>query len=275
MCGQCTHVRGRRRLAGHAGASVRRQRRALAGRGAAGERRRQGAGLRAGWCCVNDLSLAWAEDLVAGYRTGDLTPEDATAAALAAIERHDAEVNAFVLVDRDRALSMAREATDRWRAGAPLSPVDGIPMSIKDILLTRGWPTLRGSALIDEAGPWEVDAPAVARLRAAGAVFLGKNTTPEFAWKGVTDSLRNGATGNPWGAELTAGGCGGSAAAAVGLGMGTWPVGTDGGGTVRIPASFTGTVALKPTFGRIPLYPPSPYGTLAHAGPMTRGVRDA
>ena len=224
---------------------------------------------------MNDLSLASAEDLVAGYRTGDLTPEDATAAALAAIERHDAEVNAFVLVDRDRALSMAREATDRWRAGAPLSPVDGIPMSIKDILLTRGWPTLRGSALIDEAGPWEVDAPAVARLRAAGAVFLGKNTTPEFAWKGVTDSLRHGATGNPWGAELTAGGSSGGAAAAVGLGMGTWSVGTDGGGSVRIPASFTGTVALKPTFGRIPLYPPSPYGTLAHAGPMTRGVRDA
>jgi aspartyl-tRNA(Asn)/glutamyl-tRNA(Gln) amidotransferase subunit A len=115
----------------------------------------------------------------------------------------------------------------------------------------------------------------VARLRDGGSVFLGKNTTPEFAWKGVTDSIRHGATGNPWGADLTSGGSSGGAATAVGLGMGAWSVGTDGGGSVRIPASFTGTVALKPTFGRVPIYPPSPYGTLSHAGPMTRTVTDA
>ncbi len=148
-------------------------------------------------------------------------------------------------------------------------------MTVKDLFLTRGWPTLRGSHLIDAAGPWDEDAPAVARLRESGAVVLGKTTTPEFGWKGVTDSRRHGVTGNPWGADLTSGGSSGGSAAAVGLGMGAWSIGTDGGGSVRIPASFTGTTALKPTFGRVPMYPPSPYGTLAHGGPMTRSVADA
>lgn len=221
------------------------------------------------------LSLWSAEDLTAGFRAGDVTPEDAAAAALAAIAEHDEAVNAMVLVDEEGALAAARASTQRWAAGEPLGPVDGVPMTIKDMLLTRDWPTLRGSDLIAVDGPWDVDAPTVARLREGGAVFLGKNTTPEFAWKGVTDSLRHGATGNPWGADLTSGGSSGGAATAVGLGMGTWSVGTDGGGSVRIPAAFTGTVALKPTFGRIPIFPPSAYGTLSHAGPMTRTVRDA
>jgi aspartyl-tRNA(Asn)/glutamyl-tRNA(Gln) amidotransferase subunit A len=224
---------------------------------------------------LTDLSMMSAEYLVAGYRAGDFTPEDATRASLDAIAAHESDVNAFVIVEEETAVAMARAATHRWQAGQPVGPADGVPASIKDMLLTRGWPTLRGSTLVDESGPWEVDAPSVARLRESGSVFLGKNTTPEFAWKGVTDSIRHGATGNPWGADLTSGGSSGGAATAVGLGMGTWSVGTDGGGSVRIPASFTGTVALKPTFGRIPIYPPSPYGTLSHAGPMTRTVRDA
>ncbi|HWM01127.1 MAG TPA: amidase [Actinophytocola sp.] len=224
---------------------------------------------------MTDLSLMSAIQLVDGYRSGEFTPEDAARAALDAIRAHDGEVNAFVLVDEQAALAQARASTRRWQAGNPIGPADGVPASIKDMLLTRGWPTLRGSTLVEESQPWDVDAPAVARLRESGAVLLGKNTTPEFAWKGVTDSIRHGATGNPWGAHLTSGGSSGGAATAVGLGMGTWSVGTDGGGSVRIPASFTGTVALKPTFGRIPIYPPSPYGTLSHAGPMTRTVTDA
>ncbi|QDO90426.1 amidase [Ornithinimicrobium ciconiae] len=222
-----------------------------------------------------DLSLCSAEELASGFRVGEFTPEDAARAALAAIAVHNDTVNAMVLVDEDGALTAARESTQRWARGTPLSPTDGVPMTIKDLFLTSGWPTLRGSTLTDQDGPWETDAPSVARLREAGAVLLGKNTTPEFGWKGVTDSIRQGATGNPWGAGLTSGGSSGGAATAVGLGMGTWSIGTDGGGSVRIPASFTGTVALKPTFGRIPLFPPSPYGTLSHAGPMTRTVRDA
>jgi aspartyl-tRNA(Asn)/glutamyl-tRNA(Gln) amidotransferase subunit A len=224
---------------------------------------------------MTDLSMLGAAELVAGYRSGRFTPLEATRAALDAIALHDRRVNAFVLVDEEVALGMAADSTARYAAGETLGPADGIPVSIKDMFLTTGWPTLRGSTLSDAAGPWDEDGPAVARLRESGTVFLGKTTLPEFAWKGVTDSERHGVTGNPWGAELTSGGSSGGSATAVGLGMGTWSVGTDGGGSVRIPASFTGTVAFKPTYGLVPMYPSSPYGTLAHAGPMTRTVGDA
>ncbi|QDP97197.1 amidase [Microlunatus elymi] len=224
---------------------------------------------------MTELSMITATELVAGYRGGQLSPVEATDAALTAIERFQPAVNAFVLVDPDGARTAARASERRWHSGRPLGPLDGVPMSIKDIFLTRGWPTLRGSRLLDASGPWDEDAPAVARLRESGAVFLGKTTTPEFAWKGVTDSARYGATGNPWDARRHAGGSSGGSAAAVGLGMGTVSIGTDGGGSVRIPASFTGTTAMKPTYGLIPLYPPSPFGTLSHAGPMTRTVADA
>lgn len=224
---------------------------------------------------ADDLTRWDATELVANYRNGVLSPVEATRTALEAISTYEPLVNAFVRVDEDGAMEAARASEHRWRAGEPLGTADGVPTSIKDILLQRAVPTLRGSHLIDETGPWREDAPAVARLRESGAVFLGKTTTPEFSWKAVTDSPRFGATGNPWGAGLTPGGSSGGSATAVGLGMGAWSVGTDGGGSVRIPASFTGTVALKPTYGRIPLWPASPFGTLSHAGPMTRSVRDA
>ncbi|WP_152364562.1 amidase [Microlunatus speluncae] len=224
---------------------------------------------------MTDLSMLSATELVAGYRSGDFTPVDATLAALAAIEAHDRAVNAFVLVDPERALTAAEWSARRYAAGAPTGPGDGVPTSIKDMFLTEDWPTRRGSALIPADGPWLDSAPPVARLREAGAVLLGKTTTPEFGWKGVTDSRAFGATGNPWDPALTAGGSSGGSAAAVCLGMGAWSIGTDGGGSVRIPASFTGTVALKPTYGLVPIYPPSPFGTLSHAGPMTRTVTDA
>jgi aspartyl-tRNA(Asn)/glutamyl-tRNA(Gln) amidotransferase subunit A len=224
---------------------------------------------------VTELELLPATELAAGYRSGRISPVEATRAALDAIAAYDPAVHAFVLVDADGALAAARESERRWRAGRPLGPFDGVPASIKDVLLTAGWPTLRGTLLIDAAGPWPDDAPAVARLRESGSVFLGKTATPEFAWKGVTDSRRHGPTGNPWNPALTSGGSSGGAATAVGLGMGAWSVGTDGGGSVRIPAAFTGTVALKPTYGLVPIHPPSPFGTLSHAGPMTRTVRDA
>ncbi len=215
-----------------------------------------------------------AAELVRGYRTKTISPVEATQEALAAIDAYDGAVNAYVLVDPEGALAAARASEARWHAGQPLGPGDGLPTSIKDALWTRGWPTLRGSWLIDEAGPWDEDAPCTARLRETGAVLLGKTTTPEYSWKGVTDSARFGLTGNPWDPTKTAGGSSGGSAAAVALGMGVWSVGTDAGGSVRIPAGFTGTVALKPTYGLIPHYPPSPFGTLAHPGPMTRTVVD-
>ena len=130
---------------------------------------------------MTDLSMMSAIQLVDGYRGGEFSPEDAARAALDAIQAHDGQVNAFVLVDEQAALAQARASTRRWQAGNPLGPADGVPASIKDMLLTRGWPTLRGSTLVDESQPWNVDAPAVARLRESGSVFLGKNTTPEFA----------------------------------------------------------------------------------------------
>ena len=215
-----------------------------------------------------------AVELLAGYRDGSFTPLEATRDVLAAIDSGNDAVNAFVLVDHDSALEDAERSSERWSRGEPLGPGDGVPTSIKDIFFTEGWPTLRGTWLIDEAGPWDQDAPCTARLRETGAVLLGKTTAPEFAWKGVTDSLRHGSTGNPWNPDLTSGGSSGGSATAVGLGMGPWSVGTDGGGSVRIPASFTGTVALKPTYGLVPMFPASPFGTLAHAGPMTRTVSD-
>jgi aspartyl-tRNA(Asn)/glutamyl-tRNA(Gln) amidotransferase subunit A len=216
-----------------------------------------------------------ATELLAAYRSGELSPVEATESALERIERHDPEVNAFCLVDADAALASAKASAERWGRREPLGALDGVPISIKDILLTRGWPTLRGSRTVDPAGPWEVDGPHVARVREQGAVLLGKTTTPELGWKGVTDNPLTGVTRNPWDPTRTAGGSSGGSAAAVLLGMGPLSLGTDGGGSVRIPAAFTGTTALKPTYGRVPHYPPSPFGTLAHVGPMTRSAADA
>lgn len=175
----------------------------------------------------------------------------------------------------DEALAQARESTERWRRGEPKGLVDGVPTTVKDIILLRGAPTLKGSKTIAENGRWDEDAPSVARLREHGAVFLGKTTTPEFGWKGVTDSPQSGTTRNPYDPTRTAGGSSGGAAAAVALGAGHLALGTDGGGSVRIPAAFCGIFALKPTYGRVPLYPASAFGTLAHVGPMTRDAADA
>ncbi|MGH3355342.1 MAG: amidase [Nocardioidaceae bacterium] len=221
-----------------------------------------------------DLADWSATDLVSAYSRREVSPVETTRAVLARIEAADREVNAYCLVDADSALAQARASEARWAGGSPQGVVDGVPASVKDLFLTRGWPTLRGSKAIDPDQPWEEEAPAVARLRESGAVLVGKTTTPELGWKGVTDSPLTGITRNPWDTTRTAGGSSGGAGAAVALGMAPLAVGTDGGGSVRIPGSFCGVVALKPTYGRIPHYPASPYGTLAHAGPMTSTVDD-
>ncbi|HVV19698.1 MAG TPA: amidase [Pseudonocardiaceae bacterium] len=216
-----------------------------------------------------------ATELLAGYRTGALSPVEACDAVLARIEDVDPVLNAFCLVDADGARKLAAESARRWARGEPGGPLDGVPVSIKDVLLTRGWPTLRGSRAIDPDQPWQADSPVVERLRVAGAVPVGKTTTPELAWKAVTDSPLTGITRNPWDPTRTPGGSSGGAAAAVATGMAPLALGTDGGGSVRIPAAFTGTFTLKPTYGLVPHFPASAFGTLAHTGPMTRTVADA
>jgi aspartyl-tRNA(Asn)/glutamyl-tRNA(Gln) amidotransferase subunit A len=152
--------------------------------------------------------------------------------------------------------------------------LDGVPVGIKDLMLTKGWPTLRGSRTIDPDQPWTDDAPAVARLREHGAVLLGKTTTPEYGWKGVTDSPLTGITRNPWNLDRTPGGSSGGASAALAAGFCPLATGTDGGGSIRIPASFAGVAGLKPSFGRVPAWPSSPFGTVAHVGPMARTIAD-
>jgi aspartyl-tRNA(Asn)/glutamyl-tRNA(Gln) amidotransferase subunit A len=222
-----------------------------------------------------DLAFASATELVELYRTGKVSPVEVTQAVLDRIERVQARLNAFVLVDHEGALEAARESERRWRMGEPRGLIDGVPTSVKDLVLTKGWPTLKGSLTIDPAQPWDEDAPAVARLREHGAVLLGKTTTPEFGHKGVTDSPLTGITRNPWNPDLTPGGSSGGASAALAAGLGQLAIGTDGGGSIRIPASFAGIFGLKPNFGRVPAYPLSPFGTVAHLGPMARTVADA
>jgi aspartyl-tRNA(Asn)/glutamyl-tRNA(Gln) amidotransferase subunit A len=216
-----------------------------------------------------------AAELLALYRAKRLSPLEATRAVLERIERLNPVLNAFCLVDAGAAIASAKESEGRWIKGAPMGALDGVPVSIKDLILARGWPTLRGSKTIDPKGPWDDDAPAVARLREAGAVLLGKTTTPEFGWKGVTDSPLTGITRNPWNPAKTPGGSSGGAAAAVASGMGPLAVGTDGGGSIRIPCAFAGLFGIKPAFGRVPAWPPSPMGTVAHVGPIARSVADA
>ena len=224
---------------------------------------------------TDKLNTLSATRLVELYRAKQVSPVEVAKATLAAIERHNPALNAYCLVDPEAAITAAQESEQRWSKGTPLGPVDGVPTSIKDLVLTKGWPTRRGSRLVDPNQPWTEDAPCVARLRESGAVLLGKTTTPEFGWKGVTDSPLMGITRNPWNPEMTTGGSSGGAAAAAASHLGALHIGTDGGGSIRIPASFSGIVGFKQSFGRVPAYPLSPFGTLANAGPMTRTVADA
>jgi len=222
-----------------------------------------------------DLADCTAHELASLYAARRASPVEATQAVLARIDQLNPQLNAFCLVASDDALAAARASQARWDAQGALSPLDGVPVSIKDLILARGWPTRRGSLTVDPAQPWDVDAPATARLREAGAVLIGKTTTPEFGCKGETNSLLTGITRNPWHTARTSGGSSGGAAAAVASGMGPLALGTDGAGSVRIPAALCGSFGLKPSFGRVPAYPLSPFGSVAHLGPLTMDVRDA
>jgi aspartyl-tRNA(Asn)/glutamyl-tRNA(Gln) amidotransferase subunit A len=226
-----------------------------------------------------DLTQCTAKQLLGLYRSGQASPVEATQAVLERIARLNPLLNAFCWVDETAAMASAHLSEARWQAhrhsGAAVLPLDGVPLSIKDLILTQGWPTLRGSKTVNPDQPWEADAPVTARLREAGAVLLGKTTTPEFGCKGETNSLLTGISRNPWNPARTPGGSSGGASAAVSAGLGPLAIGTDGAGSVRIPAAFCGNVGLKPSFGRVPAYPLSPFGSVAHLGPHAMTVEDA
>ena len=223
---------------------------------------------------ATDLTQCTATELLDLYQRGEASPVEATQAVLERIDKLNPVLNAFCFLAADEALDAARASELRWHRGKPTGPLDGVPTSIKDLVLTKGWPTLRGSHTVDPNQPWDIDAPATARLREAGAVLIGKTTTPEFGCKGETNSPLTGITRNPWDTTKTPGGSSGGTAVAVAAGMGPLSIGSDGAGSVRIPAAFCGNFGLKPSFGRVPAFPLSPFGTVSHLGPHTMSVAD-
>jgi len=224
----------------------------------------------------DSLNVAGAAELLDLYRRKALSPLEVARAQLDRIAHLQPVLNAFQVIDPDTTLAMARDSEERWRRGAPRGPLDGLPVTLKDMVLTKGWPTLRGSRTVDPDQAWDEDSPCVARLREAGAVFLGKTTTPEFGWKAITTAPLFGVTRSPWDPARTPGGSSGGAGAALAAGIGTLAHGGDAGGSIRIPASYCGLFGLKPSFGRVPHAPQdSPFATIVSQGPLARSVIDA
>ncbi len=213
--------------------------------------------------------------LLEAYRRREVSPVEVIDQQLGLIDRVEPAVNAFVSVHADEARAAALASAERWVAGRPMGDLDGVPVSVKDIVAMAGYPTSEGSTTGSPV-PSTEDTPSVARLREAGAVFLGKTTTSEFGWKGMTDTPRFGVTRNPWNLDHTPGGSSGGAGASMAAGIGAVAHGTDGGGSVRLPSSYCGLVGLKPTFGRVPQTPTeSTFTTLVSTGPLARSVEDA
>lgn len=210
--------------------------------------------------------------LQAAYRAG-LRPGEVLAQLFAAIEGDARGLNAFCLLDRASAEREAEASERRWREGRPLSALDGVPVSVKDLLNVAGWPTRRGSLSGSDA-PVAQDAPSVAALRAGGALLFGKTTTTEFGWTVGSSNPHSGTTRNPVNLGHEIGGSSSGAAAQVAAGWGPLALGSDAGGSVRLPASWSGTVGFKPSFGAIALAPASAFAEFAHLGTFTRSVAD-
>lgn len=222
---------------------------------------------------MSDPALLSAEEMLALYATHRLSPVEVLQSVTERVARLNPALNAFAVMN-PKALDAAADSAGRWRAGRPIGPLDGVPVTIKDLIDVAGFPTRRGSRTTDPA-PQPDDAPLVMGLKAAGAVIVGKTTTTEFGWKSPGDCPLHGITRNPWNIAHTPGGSSSGAGAAGAAGFGPLHVGTDAGGSIRIPAAWSGLVGLKPTFGRIPQWPASAFPGVACAGPMTRTVRDA
>jgi len=220
-----------------------------------------------------DPALMEAEQLLALYARRALSPVEALKAVMERVARMNPWVNAFAAMN-PRALAQAGESEARWAAGRPMGALDGVPATVKDLLNLTGFPTRRGSRTTD-ATPATEDAPAVLGLKQAGAVILGKTTTTEFGWKSPGDCPLHGITRNPWNRERTPGGSSSGAGAAAAACFGPLHIGTDAGGSIRIPAAYCGVVGVKPSFGRVPQWPLGAFASVAVAGPMARSVRDA
>jgi len=224
---------------------------------------------------TTDLCFTPGVGLAELIRRRALSPVEITRTVLERIERINPHLGAYVAVHAERALGEARAAERAVMTGAPLGPLHGVPISIKDNLWTAGERVSYGSRLLSDFVAQE-DAPSVGRLRAAGAIFVGRTNLPEFAWRGSTDNRLFGESRNPWDLSKTPGGSTGGGAAAVAAGLAPLALGSDGAGSIRIPAAFCGLVGFKPTFGRVPMYPAAGGNELvAHVCPLARTVRDA
>jgi aspartyl-tRNA(Asn)/glutamyl-tRNA(Gln) amidotransferase subunit A len=220
-----------------------------------------------------DPALMSAETLLGLYARRALSPVEALQAVTERIARLNPQVNAFAVLN-PRAAAEAGESEARWMAGRPRGPLDGVPVTVKDLMDLAGFPTRRGSRLTDPR-PAAQDSPVPLSLKEAGAVILGKTTTTEFGWKTPGDCPLHGITRNPWNLARTPGGSSSGAGAAAAAGFGPLHVGTDAGGSIRIPAAYCGIVGVKPTYGRVPQWPHGAFAAVAVAGPMARTVRDA
>jgi aspartyl-tRNA(Asn)/glutamyl-tRNA(Gln) amidotransferase subunit A len=221
-----------------------------------------------------DLCYTSATELARLVRTKALSPVELMQAVLDRIARLNPVVNAFCTLTPEAAMADARAAEQAVMTGGRLGPLHGLPFSIKDLALTKGVRTMSGSFIFEHRVP-DVDPPFVRRLRDAGGIFIGKTTTPEFGWKGVGDSPLTGITRNPWNTAMTTGGSSAGAGAAAAAGLGPLHQGSDGAGSIRIPAGFCGIYGIKPSYGRVPMYPLSNNDSSTHIGPMTRTVADA
>ena len=215
----------------------------------------------------DELNWLSAREMTRRFAAGELSPVDVLEATLAQLHRVNPALNAICLLDEPQGRRLAAEAADRWRRGAPLGPLDGVPVAIKDTAHVAGWPTRIGSHTTPTA-PSTEDTPGVARLREAGAVFFCKTTTPEFGWKGITHGPLTGITRNPWDTSRTPGGSSGGSAALVAAGVVPLATGGDGGGSIRIPAAFSGVFGLKASYGVVPNF----LGPDGHARGLWRPV---
>jgi len=221
----------------------------------------------------DDLLVCDAVELASMIASGHVSPVEAVRASLDRLQRVEPTLNAFSHVLRDEALEAARRSEQQRADGSPLPPLFGVPFSVKDLIAVDGAPLAFGCrAFADNRA--SIDAPSVARLRAAGAIVIGKTTTSEMGCKAVGASPLTGFTRSPWDPACTAGGSSAGAAASVATGVTPVALGTDGGGSIRIPAALNGLVGFKAQFGRVPVFPHSATPDLAHVAPLARSVRD-